>query len=177
MAEGVGFEPTVSCETTVFKTVAFGHSATPPMGAVRDRTGVLGRGNIVRQRGRVKAERGMVREGEDGGWEVVAQDTDEGARMSALRSLLVVGALLAGTARGQTARVGSGGGLAISYGGMDTFLGDSVLLMDEKWQALDSPLRAKPKVTRTTGKVVATYESPLGQVVRTVVSGPPVVVT
>ncbi|MBT7164323.1 MAG: hypothetical protein HN904_16195 [Victivallales bacterium] len=97
--------------------------------------------------------------------------------MSALRSLLVVGALLAGTARGQTARVGSGGGLAISYGGMDTFLGDSVLLMDEKWQALDSPLRAKPKVTRTTGKVVATYESPLGQVVRTVVSGPPVVVT
>ena len=30
MAEAVGFEPTVGCPTTVFKTVAFDHSATPP---------------------------------------------------------------------------------------------------------------------------------------------------
>ena len=30
MAEGVGFEPTVSCPTPVFKTGAFDHSATPP---------------------------------------------------------------------------------------------------------------------------------------------------
>ncbi len=29
-AEGVGFEPTVPFGTTVFKTVAFNHSATPP---------------------------------------------------------------------------------------------------------------------------------------------------
>ena len=28
--EEVGFEPTVPCGTTVFKTAAFGHSATPP---------------------------------------------------------------------------------------------------------------------------------------------------
>ncbi len=33
-AEGVGFEPTVTCATTVFKTVAFGHSATPPGRAI-----------------------------------------------------------------------------------------------------------------------------------------------
>ena len=30
LAEGVGFEPTVPCGTTVFKTAAIGHSATPP---------------------------------------------------------------------------------------------------------------------------------------------------
>ncbi len=30
MAEGVGFEPTVACATTVFKTVTIGHSDTPP---------------------------------------------------------------------------------------------------------------------------------------------------
>ena len=30
MAEEVGFEPTRSCPLTVFKTVAFDHSATPP---------------------------------------------------------------------------------------------------------------------------------------------------
>ena len=30
MAEGVGFEPTVSCPTPVFKTGAFVHSAIPP---------------------------------------------------------------------------------------------------------------------------------------------------
>ena len=31
LAEGVGFEPTVPEGTTVFKTVAFVRSATPPM--------------------------------------------------------------------------------------------------------------------------------------------------
>jgi hypothetical protein len=30
MAEEVGFEPTVGCPTTVFKTAAIGHSATLP---------------------------------------------------------------------------------------------------------------------------------------------------
>jgi hypothetical protein len=30
MAEEVGFEPTVPFGTTVFKTAAFNHSATPP---------------------------------------------------------------------------------------------------------------------------------------------------
>ncbi len=30
MAEEVGFEPTVPLGTTVFKTAAIGHSATPP---------------------------------------------------------------------------------------------------------------------------------------------------
>ena len=30
MAEEVGFEPTVRCRTTVFKTAAFNRSATPP---------------------------------------------------------------------------------------------------------------------------------------------------
>ena len=30
MAEGVGFEPTVACATTVFKTVTIDHSDTPP---------------------------------------------------------------------------------------------------------------------------------------------------
>lgn len=30
MAEEVGFEPTVPCGTTVFKTAAFNHSAIPP---------------------------------------------------------------------------------------------------------------------------------------------------
>ena len=30
MAEGVGFEPTDACTSTVFKTVAFDRSATPP---------------------------------------------------------------------------------------------------------------------------------------------------
>ena len=32
VAEGVGFEPTVGCPTSVFKTDAFVHSATPPRG-------------------------------------------------------------------------------------------------------------------------------------------------
>ena len=30
LAEGVGFEPTVPCDTTVFETVRFGHSRIPP---------------------------------------------------------------------------------------------------------------------------------------------------
>ena len=30
LAEGVGFEPTVACATTVFKTVTIDHSDTPP---------------------------------------------------------------------------------------------------------------------------------------------------
>ena len=30
MAEGTGFEPAVACATTVFKTVTFSHSVTPP---------------------------------------------------------------------------------------------------------------------------------------------------
>ena len=30
VAEGVGFEPTVACATTVFKTVTIDHSDTPP---------------------------------------------------------------------------------------------------------------------------------------------------
>ena len=30
MAEGVGFEPTVPCDTPVFKTGALNHYATPP---------------------------------------------------------------------------------------------------------------------------------------------------
>ena len=31
VAVGVGFEPTVTCATTVFKTAAFVHSAIPPI--------------------------------------------------------------------------------------------------------------------------------------------------
>lgn len=31
VAEEVGFEPTVPCGTTVFKTAAFNHSAIPPL--------------------------------------------------------------------------------------------------------------------------------------------------
>ena len=31
MADGVGFEPTVSCPTAVFKTAALNHSATHPV--------------------------------------------------------------------------------------------------------------------------------------------------
>ena len=31
LAEGVGFEPTIPCGITVFKTVAFVHSAIPPL--------------------------------------------------------------------------------------------------------------------------------------------------
>jgi hypothetical protein len=30
MAEGVGFEPTLACAKTVFKTVTIVHSVTPP---------------------------------------------------------------------------------------------------------------------------------------------------
>lgn len=30
MAEEVGFEPTVACTTTVFKTAPLNHSGTPP---------------------------------------------------------------------------------------------------------------------------------------------------
>ena len=38
LAEAVGFEPTVPCGTTVFKTAAFNHSATPPHAAYKDNT-------------------------------------------------------------------------------------------------------------------------------------------
>ncbi len=38
MAEEVGFEPTDTCASTVFKTAAFGRSATPPyLTAISDR--------------------------------------------------------------------------------------------------------------------------------------------
>ena len=38
LAEAVGFEPTVPFGTTVFKTAAFNHSATPPHTAYKDNT-------------------------------------------------------------------------------------------------------------------------------------------
>ena len=34
VAEGVGFEPTEACASTVFKTAAFVRSATPPGGII-----------------------------------------------------------------------------------------------------------------------------------------------
>jgi hypothetical protein len=34
MAEGVGFEPTVTCATMVFETIRFGRSRIPPGGIV-----------------------------------------------------------------------------------------------------------------------------------------------
>ena len=40
MAEVVGFEPTVPCGTTVFKTAAFDHSATPPQSFYNSRQAV-----------------------------------------------------------------------------------------------------------------------------------------
>ena len=42
MAEGVGFEPTVACATTVFKTVTIGHSDTPPSFEFYLKTATLG---------------------------------------------------------------------------------------------------------------------------------------
>ncbi len=38
MAEEEGFEPPVTFATTVFKTAAFGRSATPPCGALYTRS-------------------------------------------------------------------------------------------------------------------------------------------
>ncbi len=35
LAEGVGFEPTDTCASPVFKTGAFDHSATLPLGSCR----------------------------------------------------------------------------------------------------------------------------------------------
>ena len=37
VAEGVGFEPTVTCATMVFETIRFGRSRIPPGGMLRDR--------------------------------------------------------------------------------------------------------------------------------------------
>ena len=37
LAEEVGFEPTVPCGTTVFKTAAFNHSAIPPLSKIPER--------------------------------------------------------------------------------------------------------------------------------------------
>ena len=37
LAEGVGFEPTVSCPTVVFKTTPFGRSGIPPVTRIRRR--------------------------------------------------------------------------------------------------------------------------------------------
>jgi len=59
---------------------------------------------------------------------------------------------------------------------MDVFAGDSLLLMDEKWQGIDAVLREKPVVKRTMEEVVATYTSRLGTVTRTVSFGPPVAI-
>ena len=38
LAEAVGFEPTEPCGSTVFKTAAFNHSATPPHAVYKDTT-------------------------------------------------------------------------------------------------------------------------------------------
>jgi hypothetical protein len=47
MAEGVGFEPTVTCATMVFETIRFGRSRIPPGEIVRDRGQRLDRKNAV----------------------------------------------------------------------------------------------------------------------------------
>lgn len=89
---------------------------------------------------------------------------------------LAVLALAGACCFGQTVRVDGAGHVFVSYGGMDVFAGDSLLLMDEKWGALDAVLREKPVVKRTMGEVVATYTSKLGTVTRTVSFGPPVAI-
>ena len=43
VAEGVGFEPTVTCATMVFETIRFGRSRIPPGGMLRDRLVELGK--------------------------------------------------------------------------------------------------------------------------------------
>lgn len=89
----------------------------------------------------------------------------------------LVALVLAGTCcLGQTARVDGAGHVAVSYGGLDVFTGDSFLLMDEQWHALDATLREKPQLKRTTNEVVAVYASKLGKVTRTVSFGPPVAI-
>jgi hypothetical protein len=86
---------------------------------------------------------------------------------------VVVACLLVGCVWGQTARVNGRGQVSVSYGGMTPFAGDSILLMDKDWHGFESPLKEKPKITRSNGKIVVEYRSKLSRVVRTVVPGPP----
>jgi hypothetical protein len=60
---------------------------------------------------------------------------------------------------------------------MTPFAGDSLLLMDKDWHGFEYPLKAKPTITRTQGKVVVEYQTELSRVVRTVTLGPPAEIT
>lgn len=74
---------------------------------------------------------------------------------------LLVGLGLAVVSWGQTVRLGSVGNLAVSYGGVDVFAGDSLLLMDTNWKAIEGLQNARVEVTQNGQQTTASYTGPL----------------
>lgn len=60
------------------------------------------------------------------------------------------------------------GALRVDYAGVRVIAGDSLLLMDEAWQAIDTPMRETPKRETRADGAVATFESPLTALTKTV---------
>ena len=60
----------------------------------------------------------------------------------------------------------------MSYGGVPVLAGDSLLLMDARWKAIDRPMKASVKVTRQGNTTVARYQSALTTLTKTVTNYP-----
>ena len=85
------------------------------------------------------------------------------------QSLVTVLAMLVGVGTlAQTGRFSSSGHLTVSYAGADLFVGDSILLMDEKWKKIESNTEAECVLKRDADQTIATYTGKLITLTKTV---------
>lgn len=89
-----------------------------------------------------------------------------GGMLSTAVLAVLIGTMTAATA--QQAVVGSAGGLTVSYAGVPVLTGDSLLLMDENWKAIESAFRNPAQVAREGAVVTTRWSGPLTAATRTV---------
>lgn len=82
--------------------------------------------------------------------------------------LILTAVAAGGTDAVPVAALDRAGALRVDYGGVRFIAGDSLLLMDGDWKAMDTPMREKPKLTDGVGGSTATFQSPLTTLSKTV---------
>ena len=77
--------------------------------------------------------------------------------MSMLVRVLVLAAATGLSALAQTGKLGNGGSLSVSYGGVAVFTSDGFLLMDEKWKKIEGNAEAELAIRMDADQAVAEY--------------------
>ena len=73
---------------------------------------------------------------------------------------------------GQKATVSPSGGVTVSHAGVPVLAGDSLILADANWKAVDSVTRGPAKITRRGDVTEVRYESALTKLLKTVTNRP-----